>query len=114
MEWWYIPSVERSVYYTLINLGAKVYLWITKPIHCLSSCIPIQNNKEDEYSELYVGVLQGSVLGPILYILLFISNLPKMDDVALTIFADDTNRIRIKIFRTNCINIFANCIRTEF
>lgn len=48
--------------------------------------------QEDEYSELKevnAGVPQGSVLGPVLY-LLYTSDLPEMDDVTVATFADDT------------------------
>lgn len=48
--------------------------------------------QEDEYSELKevrAGVPQGSVLGPILY-LLFTSDFPQLENVTVATFADDT------------------------
>lgn len=48
--------------------------------------------QEDEYSELRevkAGVPQGSVLGPVLY-LLYTSDIPQSDHVSIATFADDT------------------------
>jgi hypothetical protein len=48
--------------------------------------------QEDEYSdfkEVRAGVPQGSVLGPILY-LLYTSDIPKVENVTIATFADDT------------------------
>ena len=54
------------------------------------------NNFESDYTEIKCGVPQGSVLGPLLF-MIYINDLPSVSKLFMPIrFADDTNQIIIE------------------
>jgi retron-type reverse transcriptase len=64
-------------------------------VHLLESCVTgriFRVKQEDEYShfkDIKAGVPQGSVLGPVLY-LLYTHDIPKGNNITMATFADDT------------------------
>jgi hypothetical protein len=65
------------------------YRWFESYLRDRKQCVKIQNSKSD-YVSINVGVPQGSVLGPLLF-LFYINDLPNVSQVLSTIlFADDT------------------------
>ena len=53
-----------------------------------------QGDAYSELKEIKAGVPQGSVLGPIIY-LLYTSDLPKLENSTVATFADDTRILRV-------------------
>lgn len=58
-----------------------------------------QDDAISDLKTIYVGVPQGSVLGPVLY-LIYTSDLPKMNNASIGTFADDTVVLYLRHMKT--------------
>ena len=80
------------------QIQGKVHAWIKELLTGRHQRVVVNNIQSDEESVLS-GVPQGSVLGPVLF-LIFINDLPDTIDASVRIFADDT-KIYSKIENRN-------------
>ncbi len=70
------------------QIKGKVHAWIKEFLTGRHQRVVV-NNTQSEQEEVLSGVPQGSVLGPVLF-LIFINDLPDTIDASVRIFADDT------------------------
>ena len=75
------------------GIEGKIVNWISDFLHNRQQVVQI-NNAKSTPSKVKSGIPQGSVLGPILFII-FINDLPDTIESSLKIFADDTKIFRI-------------------
>ena len=68
------------------------------------------NGKNSDWSKIGAGVPQGSVLGPLLF-LIYINDLVEVVDSEIRIFADDTFIFQVVSDRLSCTNVLNNDLR---
>ena len=72
------------------GVRGRVHAWFESYLSNRSQKV-IVNNKSSEWLPLKFGIPQGSILGPLLFII-YLNDLPKVcSNVDILLFADDTN-----------------------
>ena len=87
-----IPHQRLLSNFHAYGIRGKVYEWIRNFLLNRRQRV-VLNNSKSTWSEVMSGVLQGSVLGPILFIL-YINDLPDVISCVSKLFADDTKLYR--------------------
>jgi hypothetical protein len=72
-----------------LSIDGVVHEWFTSYLEGRTQCVEIDGELSDELY-LCISILQGSILGPILF-LCFINDLPTCTDLLALLFADDTD-----------------------
>ena len=75
-----------------LGISGKLYGWIKDFLHNRKQRVAL-GNIFSEWSEVSSGIPQGSVLGPVLFII-FINDLPQNVTSTVKLFADDTKLYR--------------------
>ena len=86
-----VPHNKLSVKLQQAGVCDKVNLWIKQWLHNRRQKV-VLNGQSSEWADVESGVPQGSVLGPILFIL-FINDIGDGLEGVLSIYADDTKHI---------------------
>ena len=90
------------------NINGKLHEWLTEYLHNRLQTVVVQGNKSYE-ANVKSGVPQGTVLGPLLF-LIYINDLHKcVKDCTVSSFADDT-RIKRGISKATDVNILQEAI----
>ena len=72
------------------GIRGAAHLWITSYLNNRKQFVQIKNNSSD-YTKVICGVPQGSILGPLLFIV-YINDLAQVSDLLkLILFADDSS-----------------------
>ena len=74
----------------LVRLLTK---WLENYLYCRQQCVVIQGQKST-YRHIYAGIPQGSVLGPLLF-LIYINDICKQLKSIVQLYADDTSLFRV-------------------
>ena len=85
------------------GIKGKLLKWIEKCLTCRKHRVLV-NGAASSWSEVVSGVPQGSVLGPILFIL-YINDITNVVTCDMKIFADDTKIYHKTSTRQDCINL---------
>ena len=85
------------------GIKGKLLKWIETFLNCRKHCVLV-NGAASSWTEAVSGVPQGSVLGPILFIL-YINDLTNVVTCDMKIFADDTKIYHKTSTRQDCINL---------
>ena len=85
------------------GIKGKLLKWIETFLTCRKHCVLV-NGAASSWTEVVSGVPQGSVLGPILFIL-YINDLTNVVTCDMKIFADDTKIYHKTSTRQDCINL---------
>ena len=105
-----VPHMRLLV--KLQSYGSKTLDWIRALLAGRHQCVVV-NGQRSEWSEVTSGIPQGSVLGPLLFVM-FINDLPKTVKCGVKLFAYDTkvyvrsaspgNPESRTVYRTTCHN----------
>lgn len=81
---------HEGLLYKLRNMGigGNLHRWFVNYLHCRQQRVVI-NGKESDWGLIPAGVPQGSVLGPLLF-LVYINDISAVTQANISLFADDT------------------------
>jgi ribonucleases P/MRP protein subunit RPP40 len=78
-----------------MGIKGKELLWFKNDLFGRKQYVSINNScSTGKKSDISIGVPQGSILGPMLF-LIYINGLPKCSDFLALLFADDTTLLKI-------------------
>ena len=81
-----LTILQKLKYYGIDTISLE---WFQNYLHCRSQCVRVNNVTSDE-KPCHIGVPQGSILGPLLF-LRYVNDLPQyVQNQNCNIFADDT------------------------
>ena len=76
-----------------IEISGSLIKWLENYLYCRQQCVVIQCQKS-AYRHIYAGIPQGSVLGPLLF-LIYINDICKQLKSIVQLYADDTSLFRV-------------------
>ena len=101
-----VPHLRLLVKLQTYGICSKTLDWISAFLAGRHQCVVI-NGQRSEWSEVTSGIPNGSVLGPLLFVM-FINDLPKTVKCGDKLFADDT-----KVCVRSDIPSYPDCLQND-